>query len=50
MVLAWVASLNVTLARTEWAPGAARTETANGELVRLDTAFPSRLKTTRSII
>src|SRR5680860_1443782 len=36
--------------RTRWAPGVARTDIANGELVRLATRLPSRRKTTRSIL
>jgi len=50
MVFAWVASVNVTRALTWCAPGVARTDIANGELVRLPIGLPSRLKTTRLIM
>ena len=50
MVFAWVASVNVTRTLTRCAPGAARTDIANGELDRLPIALPSRLKTARLIM
>jgi hypothetical protein len=50
MVFACVASVNVTRTLTRCAPGVARTDIANGELVRLPIGVPSRLNATLLIM